>query len=159
MIKIVDNFLNKKDFEYIRDIICSDEFPFYYNNYITKDTDPLSYYYFTHTFFRNNIPNSPFFDLWKNFLQKINCKSLLRIKASMYMNINKKRKNTSHKDFNFSHKGCLFYINTNNGETHFKDKKVLPKANRAVFFDPSESHSSSLCTDQNRRIVINFNYF
>ena len=71
MIKIVDNFLNKKDFEYIRDIICSDEFPFYYNNYITKDTDPLSYYYFTHTFFRNNIPNSPFLICGKIFYKKL----------------------------------------------------------------------------------------
>ncbi len=32
-------------------------------------------------------------------------------------------------------------------------------ANRILFFDPSEEHSSSLCTDQKRRITINFNYF
>ena len=44
-------------------------------------------------------------------------------------------------------------------DDYFKDKKVLPKANRAVFFRPHELHSSSVCTNQKRRITINFNYF
>ena len=47
----------------------------------------------------------------------------------------------------------------NSHTTHFKNKKVLPKENRAVFFDPSIPHSSSLCTDEKRRVTINFNYF
>ena len=159
MIKVVDNFLDKEEFKNIKDIICGSGFPFYFNDSITDDNDPLGYYYFTHVFFNNNAPGSSFFSLWENFLKKIDCKSLIRIKGSMYMNINKKRKNRPHTDFNFPHKGCLFYINTNNGETHFGNKKVMPKENRAVFFDPHELHSSSLCTDQDRRIVINFNYF
>ena len=160
MIKIVDNFLNNEEFKHIQDTIFNNDFPFYYSDCITNKKDPsLGYYYFTHVFFNKNKINSPFFKLWENFLKKIECKSIIRIKASMYVNINKKRKNNAHKDYNFSHKGCLFYLNDNNGETHFKNKKVLPKANRAVFFNPSESHSSSLCTDQNRRVVINFNYF
>ena len=84
---------------------------------------------------------------------------MVKVVSILLNDLRKKRKNNAHKDYNFSHKGCLFYLNDNNGETHFKNKKVLPKANRAVFFNPSESHSSSLCTDQNRRVVINFNYF
>ena len=38
-------------------------------------------------------------------------------------------------------------------------EKIIPKANRAVFFDPSQPHSSSPCTDRKRRVNINFNYF
>ena len=75
------------------------------------------------------------------------------------MNLKSKRKNKPHVDYTFEHKGCLFYINTNNGATFFEKEKVLPKENRVVFFQPHKLHSSSLCTDQKRRLVINFNYF
>ena len=54
------------------------------------------------------------------------------------------------------HKGCLFYLNNNNGFTSFGKEKVNPKENRVVFFNPNEEHSSSLCTDKKRRININF---
>jgi len=159
MIKVIDNFLPQDEFKYIQDSILSDHFPFYFNESITSDKDPKDYYYFTHTFFYDNKPQSNWFVLWKNFLKKIKCRSLIRIKASMYMNSKKKRKNKPHVDYTFEHKGCLFYINTNNGETFFEKKKVLPKENRVVFFQPHKLHSSSLCTDQKRRLVINFNYF
>tara|TARA_Y100000004_G_C8720819_1_gene330035 strand:+ start:76 stop:555 length:480 start_codon:yes stop_codon:yes gene_type:complete len=159
MIKVIDNFLPQDEFKYIQDSILSDHFPFYFNESITSDKDPKDYYYFTHTFFYDNKPQSNWFVLWENFLKKIECRSLIRIKASMYMNLKNKRKNKPHVDYTFEHKGCLFYINTNNGATFFEKEKVLPKENRVVFFQPHKLHSSSLCTDQKRRLVINFNYF
>lgn len=159
MIKVVDNFLPKNEFVKIREVICANTFPFFYNNYVTDDTDPLNYYYFTHIFFIKNAPNSEYFYLWDNFLKKIECNALIRIKANLYTRGEKELIHRPHKDYSYPHKGCLFYINNNNGATYFKDKKVLSKANRAVFFKPHEPHSSSLCTDQNRRITINFNYF
>ena len=128
-IQIVDNFLDKNEFNNINSIITGDNFPWYYNN------------------------------LWETFLIKIKCKSIMRIKGNLYLNNNIKKINKPHKDYEFKHKGCIYYINSNNGATYFGKKKVIPKANRAVFFDPSEEHSSSLCTDQKRRITINFNYF
>ena len=71
----------------------------------------------------------------------------------------KLKKNQPHTDYSYKHKGCLLYMNDNNGCTYFENEIVTPKANRAVLFDPSISHSSSLCDDQKRRITINFNYF
>jgi len=159
MFEVVDNFLDKDYFNKIKNFILSDEFPWYYNNHISSKNDPKYFFYFTHTFYKDNMVNSNSHNVWQNFLKKINCKALIRIKASMYVNINQKRKNKSHVDYAYPHKGCLFYINSNNGETHFKNKKVTPKENRAVFFDPSIPHSSSLCSDEKRRVTINFNYF
>ena len=159
MFKVIDNFLDKKYFNEIKNFILSEEFPWYYNEYISDKNDPKDFYYFTHVFYNENSANSSAYSIWKNFLKKIDCKALIRIKANMHNNLNKKRKNKLHVDYPYSHKGCLFYLNSNNGETYFKNKKVLPKENRAVFFDPSIPHSSSLCTDKKRRITINFNYF
>ena len=159
MIKVIDNFLDKKEFKDIQKLMYSTDFPFFYNDSITDDDDPSDHYYFTHMFYNNNQLMSRWFNIWENFLKKIECNALLRIKGSMYVNINEKRKHKPHRDYNFPHKGCLFYMNTNNGGTYFKEQIVLPKENRVVFFNPYELHASSLCTDQNRRLVINFNYF
>jgi len=159
MFEVIDNFLDKEYFNKIKNFILSEEFPWYYNDRISNKNDPKDFYYFTHVFYTKNSANSNAYNIWEKFLKKIDCKALIRIKANMYNNINKKRKNKSHVDYSYSHKGCLFYLNSNNGETYFKNKKVLPKENRAVFFDPSIPHSSSLCTDEKRRITINFNYF
>jgi len=159
MFEVVDNFLDKKYFEELQNIMLGDSFPWYYNNRISNKNDPKDFYYFTHIFYIDNSINSNEYDIWKNFLKKINCKALIRLKANMYNNINKKTKHKLHVDYPYSHKGCLFYLNSNNGETYFKNKKVTPKENRVVFFDPSEPHSSSSCTDKNIRITINFNYF
>ncbi len=102
---------------------------------------------------------SNYFYLLKSIVKKINCKSIIRIKGNLHLNINKKQIHQPHVDYPFKHKGCLFYLNDNNGFTYIGKEKVKPKANRIVFFDPSKKHSSSLCTDAKRRVNINFNYF
>ena len=43
-------------------------------------------------------------------------------------------------------------------ENEWIKKKIKPKENRAVFFNPSIEHCSSTCTDEKRRITINVNY-
>ena len=53
----------------------------------------------------------------------------------------------------------ISYLNKYKPFTYFEKEKVKPKANRAVFFDPSKNHASSLPTDNNRRVNINVNYF
>ena len=53
----------------------------------------------------------------------------------------------------------IFYINTNNGWTKFKDGcKVECIENRMVIFDSNIEHAGFSCTDQKRKVVVNFNY-
>jgi len=158
MFKVVNNFLDKTEFKQIQKIMTSQDFPWYYNKYISSSTDAKHLYFFTHNYYLNNEIQSSFYKMWKNLIQKLECKSLLRIKAGLYPSHSKVRYNNFHKDFPFKHKGCLFYINSNNGPTTIEKKSILPKENRAVFFDPSLPHRSSLCSDQQVRITVNFNY-
>ena len=156
-IQIIDNFLDKEVFNNIKNIILGDNFPWYYNDFMTKDPD--NKFYFTHTFYREPGVISEWFNMWLPVIQKLECKSIMRIKANNYCHIHKAEKNEFHTDYPFKHKGCLFYINNNNGPTYFKDKIVEAKANRVVLFDPSVPHASSLCDNRKRRVTVNFNYF
>ena len=159
MFEVKDNFLPTEEFTHIKNLIMSHQFPWFYNDYISGKEDPPSFYYFTHTLYSEPGRISDWFYLFNNFLKKIECKSIMRMKANLHLQQNIKRKNKPHTDFNFSHKACLFYLNSNNGATYFGKKSVLPKENRAVFFDPSIKHNSSECTDAKRRVNININYF
>ena len=159
MIEVVDNFLPKEDFQAIQQQICSDSFPWYYNDRISSPKDPKEYFSFFHTFYINHEPRSKGFYLFHKLLNKIDCNALIRIKGNLQLGQSKKRQNKMHTDYKFKHKGCIFYLNKNNGKTHFQSKWVMPKANRLVFFDPSQEHSSTVCSDAKRRITVIFNYF
>ena len=140
--------------------------PWFHQPHSTLDSDRTDDFYFTHNFY-NDIqsktlhpgPVGDYYNLVINFLKQLKCKSVIRVKGNLYLNKNKKEIHQYHTDFTFKHKGCLLYINDNNGFTYFEKEKVKPKANRAVFFDPSKDHASSLPTDNNRRVNINVNYF
>ena len=71
------------------------------------------------------------------------------------------KKSLMHVDTNLENiKTAVFYCNDNNGYTFFQNgKKVSSKANRIVIFDGHQKHCGVDCTDENVRVVINFNYF
>ena len=81
---IIDNFLDKTEFKQIQKIIMSDEFPWYYNKQITTATDAKHFYFFTHNFVKDRL-QSNFFHLWESFIQKLDCKALMRIKGNLYL--------------------------------------------------------------------------
>lgn len=158
--KVIDNFLNKKDFEYIRDQIISIKFPWYYSdnsNYAHDGIAQLNYsFYFwdTPTRVNGNI------QLLKPILDKLNVKGLIRVKANLnFPSSNKKP--IYHIDSPFKKtKTAVYYLNSNNGGTKFKDKFVESKENRMVIFNTQTKHSA-IPHDNNKqaRFVINFNYY
>ena len=55
---------------------------------------------------------------------------------------------------------AVFYLDTNNGGTELnKTVFVESVANRIVIFDSNIQHTGVTCTDQKKRIVLNFNYW
>jgi hypothetical protein len=54
---------------------------------------------------------------------------------------------------------AIFYCNTNNGYTEFKDgDKVFSEANSMVIFPSYMEHTGSTCTDTRCRVNININF-
>jgi hypothetical protein len=161
--EVIDNFLAPDDFLNIKNTMFSNNFPWGYEpsvlNYPNSEIlDKL--YFFTHKFYKDYVPFSNFISLLDPIIKKLNPKSIIKIQANLYPNVNKYIESLFHRDYEYSHKGAVFYLNTNNGFTELEDKtKIQSIENRILLHDPFEFHKIVPCTDEKVRIVIVFNYF
>ena len=65
-----------------------------------------------------------------------------------------------HVDYDFPHRGAIFYLNTNNGLTILEDTiEIKSIENRLLIFDASRPHHSTTCSDDKCRVNVNFNFF
>jgi len=164
--EIIDNFLEKDDFNRIKDTLMSDVFPWYLNDYVIKEEDKkenkMNQYQFTHNFYRGYSPTSGYFDVLEPIISKIKPVGLLRIKANLNPRAENHIEHGYHVDYENSlsnQRTAVFYINTNNGYTLFEDgTKVESVENRFASFKTSTKHTGSTCTNENVRVLINFNY-
>lgn len=158
--EVVDNFLDPESFWKIKKMMTEEQFPWFYISSVAFLDDIYSDYYFTHIFYEPHKRCSMHWDTILPLIIKINPKALIRIKGNLYPNINENKDNGWHADYDFPHKGAIFYVNTNNGPTVLEDNtEIASVENRILFFDPSKKHKSTHCTDQKIRVNINFNYF
>tara|TARA_R100000231_G_scaffold49925_1_gene42428 strand:+ start:227 stop:709 length:483 start_codon:yes stop_codon:yes gene_type:complete len=159
---VIDNFLSKEDFDYVQNLFMEQDFPWFFTPDISqKNVQIDNSSYMTHVLYFQDIPyTSVFHKMYPFFREKLEVKSLIRVKLNMYINCHKFREDPMHTDFPFSHRGALFSLNTCDGYTKLKDgTKVQSVANRMLLFDPSKEHCSTNTTDADRRVNINFNYF
>jgi hypothetical protein len=160
MYKVIDNFLEKEDFEKIKSTMFGEHFPWFFQSNVATATDHSDEYYFTHMFYWNYRISSSFFDALTPLINKINPSAIIRVKGNMYPNLNRNIINRLHTDLDFSHKGAVYYLNTNNGKTILKNGEEIDSIeNRILFFDSSLPHQSTHCTDEKVRMNINLNYF
>jgi hypothetical protein len=159
MYKVIDNLLPEKELKNIQDVMLSADFPWFFKNTISDAKEIIDDYYFVHMFYAQTI-TSGFYNILDPIIKKLDANALVRIKGNMHPNVNKFVENNKHIDFSFQHKGAIFYVNTNNGFTILEDgTKIESVENRLLMFDPSKLHNSTNCTDEKRRVNINFNYF
>ena len=169
MIKIIDDFLDPKEFEEIKTFMENNEFPWYFNKgKVGLDDGRFQY---IHTFFHganqtNKITrSSDFLNMWDNYMRKLKCSKCYRIKANMTL------KTPSHdiSDWHIDNQGdgvndalmtSIFYVNTNDGYTEFENSVIVGSvANRACIFDSTLKHRGVGHTSpDHHRIVVNFNY-
>ena len=158
-VKVVDNFLQEYQFKLIQDMLIEKDpiFPWQYNDDICYENDGK--FQFTNTFYNNNDgTKSYYYSLLDACQNKLGVKKLVRIKANLNTRTLFHRKTGWHYDFEDMTTSIL-YLNTNNGWTAIKGYgKVENVANRMVIFDSNLQHTGVTCTDQNRRVMINFNY-
>jgi len=169
---IVDNFLNKSEYDNLKNHIMVHDFPWYYCNEKVIDSDIDYNYQFIHNVIQNGHIDSPItFEVLKPLLNKLNAKTIFRVKINLTTKTNKIIEYPLHRDINVkdekdvellrkdNFKVALYYMNTNNGYTYFEDgKKIKSVENRLTKFDNITYHSGTTCTDNNKRVVININY-
>jgi len=163
MYNIQDNFLPIETFKQLKDMITGTHFPWYYNKSINSEyTDKqssLNTCYFTHILFFKDKIRSDYYKLFLPIFDRLNYKKMIRVKLNCYPRLQNLEIHKPHQDFDFEHKGCIVYFNTNNGYTILEDEtRIESIENRALFFDSSKPHSSTNCTDMNARFNININY-
>ena len=163
-IEIIDNFLDKEDFENIKNTMLSSDFPWSYNKtkIYENDEQTLDNFQFVHRFYYNYTICSHFFNLLTPIIKKFDPIAIARIKANMTMRTQDILEYEYHKDYNTSTnlKTAVFYLNTNNGYTKFKDGDSVDSIeNRMLIFDSQMLHTGTSCTDQRFRSVINFNFY
>jgi len=160
--KVIDDFLPQHDFDILKQYLLGDSFTWHLTNSIAKQKHGLDQYQFSHVFFdlaRPSLHN------YSNFLQplilKLKAKYILRVKANLRPRTSQGVLSEFHTDLDLNQQTAIFYLNTNNGYTKFKDEHyddVPSVANRLVTFYGALEHCGCSCTDQNTRVVLNINY-
>lgn len=179
MRKVIDNFLDKPDFERLQQALLETDtgFPWFYSKVVTPGSDmecsEIDNWQLCHPFYdipkdkdfyRNNFYRTPTMDLILPILQKLEPKILIRVKANLNSRTHDIITHAYHTDVPADElaavgKTAVFYVNTNNGYTIFEDgERVESVANRIVMFDATQKHSGTTCTDQQFRCVININW-
>ena len=179
--KIIDNFLSETDFYNLKTLIESNDIAWYFCpgvayslfNSVTSDNKPVQNdvfnpdsnkhnWFFTHLLYdEHSIKTNE--DVWnaiQPLLHKLKTKALIRIKANCYTRTPSIIKHDFHVDYKWKQKGCIFYINTNNGLTILEDgTEIKSIENRAVILDTGKPHASTSVTNKDRRLNLNINYF
>ena len=163
---IIDDFLEQKDFDKLQTFMMGADFDWHYNDAVVyrRQEDEFQ---FIHIFYKDAAPRSSTIQFLDPILVKINPISILRIKTNLLTRTPNIVENTFHVDISSVSEEKLkqltisiFYVNTNNGYTEFEDgTKVESVANRLITFPANLKHRGTSCTDEKRRIIINFNYF
>ena len=178
-IKIEDGFLDRKSFEEIETYIVNPEsynpkpsLPWRYTNGVDGPNETEMHrgygFQFVHVFYANYQSVSESTVKLAPILEKIRPVAIHRIKANLLVRTPEIIEHRLHSDMHLwmpeekqkEWTTSIFYMNTCNGYTKFEDgTKVESVANRMVTFPADMKHTGTSCTDQNTRIVINFNYF
>tara|TARA_B100000073_G_C23730835_1_gene570729 strand:+ start:2112 stop:2621 length:510 start_codon:yes stop_codon:yes gene_type:complete len=161
-LNVIDDYLDDVNFKKVSGVMLSTNFPWFYNdNIVSKDDE--GYFQFVHSIYSDCLPRSDYFNLLEPILNKIEPKGLVRIKANLTTRTEQHITHKQHTDLPFilpNSYTSVLYLNSNNGGTVFgKGNVVNSLSNRLVTFPMHKKHSGKTCTDEKRRVVINFNYF
>jgi hypothetical protein len=156
---IYKNFLPKNTFKKLKETIMGEYFPWYYNDSIIYGKSKKDFQ-FVFSFIREGkeVCWGEWIDIMRPVLKHIKHKKINRVKANLLTKTDKIIEHSYHTDQEKGTTGIL-YLDNSNGYTIFKNgKKVSSEENKYVEFNSNLEHAGSTCTDQKRRVVINFNY-
>ena len=163
-----DNFLIEQDFENIRKEITARSFQWNFSQYVDSQDEELTPGQFIHTVYSGCVPCSQFYNSLVPIIEhKFGISTLYRIKLNLQPRLPEPFTYMFHSDLSHDFEEdvashwttAILYINTNNGFTEFEDGvKVESVANRLVMFPSNFKHRGITQTDEQTRIMINFNF-
>lgn len=157
--KIIDNFLDKKNLLILKSLIESPKFTWFWQEYMTEGRG----YYFAHFLYSGNKISSNYFEAFAPLLDKMNMAAILQLRVNMVLKEPRPYECDWHVDYEFPHaKTAIFYFTTCNAYTlidDVKQHKVDSVENRLVVFDCLTKHKVVTQTDTKRRLILNMNYF
>jgi hypothetical protein len=175
--EIIDNFLAEKEFVALRDVITAPDFDWHFSPGNDElDEERSSPGLFTHIIHGETVPfghsSSCFRLLFLSLLSSAPFPGLnghgvhlARIRLNLNCKFPEPCKYQYHLDMTLDDHASvqwttsILYINTNNGYTEFKDGTTVESvANRLVSFPANILHRGISQTDEETRILINFNY-
>lgn len=164
MIEVIDNYLERNQFEMIKNLLESKDFPWYYHGNYGGDY-PLTEFWFWHdtrgkcTLGKTNIIDN-YFDVLTPLLCQLNPLALIRIRANCNWRTQAAKQRAWHRDTTVDCTTSILYINSNDGCTIFKDDDTVVESveNRFITFPSHMQHAATPVTNTERRILINFNY-
>jgi hypothetical protein len=134
------------------------EMQWHYHNGVNQEGD--GHHYWNSCFYLNFSAVSKDIGYIEPLVNQIKPRALVRIKANMHVKTTELLRYPPHTDYRFEHLGCILSLNTCDGGTILEDGTFIKSvANRILFFDPSEPHQGTTCTDADIRVNINMNYF
>tara|TARA_Y100001963_G_C6692142_1_gene405129 strand:+ start:356 stop:862 length:507 start_codon:yes stop_codon:yes gene_type:complete len=163
--EVIDNFLSDYYFKSIITPVLRADFNWNFNDHVVYEG--TGDFQFIHNVFscKGVGPNKDiewvnnYYPLFEPVLYQLKAQVLYRIKINLTTRTLFNRKSDYHIDGCDSAKTAILYLNTNNGWTRFKKGgKVKSVENRMVIFDSNQEHSGVTCTNEQRRVVVNFNY-
>ena len=155
--EIKDNFLDNKHLAELDNLVGT-SFPWYLQKEQIKGANDGCW--FSHIVYYKDVPGSelynPIINIFKNYLNYV---SLIRINVNLLL----RQETPSISDFHTDYGGekittAIFYLNTNNGATEFKNDKIDSVRNRLIMFPANTLHRAIGQTDVATRIVFNFNF-
>ncbi len=158
MIQIIDNFLPEDEFKSIQSFMMGGEFRWFYSEGRAYMDDGS--YEMLHMFYQPKVgSNSEHINIWNNFMNKLEAKKCMRIKANLTFKTPTIEPGPFHCDYP-DIKTAILYINSNNGYTEFESGvRVSSVENRVCIFDSNLKHRGTTHSEGGQqRIAVNFNY-
>ena len=179
---VYDNFIEKGKAKRLQGVMVglyplqqgtnrfTDGFQWYQSDGIVSEDD-VDKFQFIHPFYVDPVSTSTAFAMITPILKLLKPLMILKIRAKLLTRTPEIEKSNFHTDIMADIKGpteekisqittAIYYVNANNGYTEFEDgTKVESVENRLVIFPSNIKHRGTSCTNEQTRMVINFNYF
>jgi len=160
---IKNNFLNFDLFKNILQDLNSENFPWFFKKEDVTGNRLNKNGFFNHCYFNNTI-NSPYFNKHiVPFVDKLNVKNFIHVRANLTLRDKDSLQCAYHTDNNNEKSTtAIFFLTNCNSVTKIRTEKGIQEIesvkNKLIIFNTQNPHKVIYPTDVHKRFIINFNY-